>query len=128
MSPKPKRAKGAQPANQNAAKTGFYSDHFTEEELARIAALTTDPTLDDEIWMQRVLNHRLLAYAARPADGTELAVQQLIQVVETLAIGTGRVARLLRDKRALSGEAADGLTGAIAQALDELGTELGLEL
>lgn len=123
-----KRRKGAQPANTNAKLSGFYSDHFTEAELTRIAALTTDPTLDDEIWMQRVLNHRLLAYAAQPKDGAQLNVQQLIQVVETLAIGTGRVARLLRDKRALSGEAADGLTGAIAQALDELGTELGLEL
>jgi hypothetical protein len=38
------------------------------------------------------------------------------------------IARLLRDKRALSGKAADGISGAIAQALDEMGTEYGLPL
>ena len=41
---------------------------------------------------------------------------------------TSRMGRLLRDRRALSGDAADGITGAIAQALDELSTELGTEL
>jgi hypothetical protein len=39
-----------------------------------------------------------------------------------------RLGRLLRDKRALSGEAADGLSSAISQALDELSTEWGIEL
>ena len=40
----------------------------------------------------------------------------------------GRVARLLRDQRALSGAAADGIAGAIATALDELTSELGVKL
>jgi hypothetical protein len=35
---------------------------------------------------------------------------------------------LMRAKRALSGEAADGLADAFAQALDELSTELGVDL
>jgi hypothetical protein len=39
-----------------------------------------------------------------------------------------RLGRLLRDQRALSGAAADGIAGAIAQALDELGNELGADL
>ena len=39
-----------------------------------------------------------------------------------------RLGRLLRDQRALSGDAADGIAGAIAQALDELSTELGTDL
>jgi hypothetical protein len=34
----------------------------------------------------------------------------------------------LKARRALSGEAADGLAAAFAQALDELSTELGIEL
>ena len=41
---------------------------------------------------------------------------------------TRTIARLLRDKRALTGEAADGISGAIAQALDELSTEWGIDL
>ena len=39
-----------------------------------------------------------------------------------------RIGRLLRDQRALSGQAADGIAGAIAQALDELSSELGTPL
>ncbi|MBN1247137.1 MAG: hypothetical protein JXC32_05725 [Anaerolineae bacterium] len=39
-----------------------------------------------------------------------------------------RLGRLLRDQRALSGAAADGIAGAIAQALDELSNELGADL
>ena len=35
---------------------------------------------------------------------------------------------MLRDRRALSGEASDGFAGAIAQALDELGSEWGVDL
>ncbi len=34
-----------------------------------------------------------------------------------------RLGRLLRDRRALSGDAADGISDAIAKALDELGSE-----
>ena len=38
-----------------------------------------------------------------------------------------RLGRLMRDQRAISGEAADGIAGAIAQALDELTTEMGIQ-
>jgi hypothetical protein len=51
-----------------------------------------------------------------------------VKVAAVLTTGTGRVAHLLRDQRALTGQAADGLTAAIAQALDELSTELGVAL
>jgi hypothetical protein len=37
-----------------------------------------------------------------------------------------RLGRLLRDQRALSGAAADGLAGAVAQAIEELKTEAGI--
>jgi hypothetical protein len=43
-------------------------------------------------------------------------------------LNASRLGRLLRDQRALSGAASDGITGAIAQALDELSTELGAAL
>ena len=39
-----------------------------------------------------------------------------------------RLGRLLRDQRALSGQAADGLLEAIGKALDEISTELGVTL
>jgi hypothetical protein len=55
-------------------------------------------------------------------------VQTLIKLFSLHAQNASRLGRLLRDQRALSGAAADGIAGAIAQALDELSTELGTEL
>ncbi len=50
---------------------------------------------------------------------------EVIRLFELYTQASSRLSRLLRDRRALSGEAADGIAGAIAQAMDELGTELG---
>jgi hypothetical protein len=55
----------------------------------------------------------------------------LIELTHLLRIygqNASRLGRLLRDRRALSGDAADGISGAIAAALDELSTELGTDL
>ncbi len=111
-----------------AAAGGFYADRFTPAELELVAAFVSDPTLDDEIWMQRVLNRRLLRFVDEQQADAAIELETLVKVAEALATGTGRVARLLRDKRALSGEAADGIANAIAAALDELTSELGEEL
>ena len=121
------REKEKERDNHSQANT-FYSDQFTTDELALVAAFVADPTLDDEIWMQRVLNRRLLGHAAPMEGGPPIKVDVLVKVAEALAIGTGRVARLLRDKRALSGEATEGLAEAIARALDEFSTESGEKL
>ena len=51
-----------------------------------------------------------------------------MQLFALHGLNASRLGRLLRDQRALSGEAADGIAGAIAQALDELSSELGAEL
>jgi hypothetical protein len=61
--------------------------------------------------------------AADPDD-----VPTLIRLFSVYSQNATRMGRLLRDQRALSGAAADGLAGAIAQALDELSSELGREL
>jgi hypothetical protein len=127
LNPKPKH-RGAQPANTNARTTGFYSDTFTAEELGLVAAFVTKPDLDDEVWMQRVLNHRLMKHTNQTTGQPVLKIGTLVKVAEALAVGTGRVARLLRDKRALSGESTDGLAGTIAKVLDELSTEFGEKL
>jgi len=122
---KPKSKRAAQRAPNNT----FYSDTYTLDELALIALFVTDPTPDDELWLQRVFNRRLAQRAnVTHPDGQPITLSELLKVAEALARGTGRVARLLRDKRALSGDAADGIAGAIAAALDELTSELGLEL
>lgn len=57
-----------------------------------------------------------------------LSVQDLARLMALHSQNASRLGRLLRDKRALSGEAADGIAGAISQALDELSNEWGIEL
>jgi hypothetical protein len=118
----------AKSKTEPTANKTFYSDAFTPEELALVAAFVTDPTLDDELWMHRVLNHRLFRFTGDAPLDEPIELRLLVKVAEALAAGTGRVARLLRDKRALSGEAADGLAGAIANALDEISSEFGEQL
>jgi hypothetical protein len=44
------------------------------------------------------------------------------------AQGLSRLGRLLRDKRALSGKSAETLLDVIGQVIDEISTELGVEL
>jgi hypothetical protein len=56
------------------------------------------------------------------------SVQELIHLLRIHGQNASRLGRLLRDRRALSGDAADGISGAIAQALDELSNELGTDL
>jgi len=113
------------PGSPHTRARRFYSDQFTAEELELVTLCLEDMTLEDELWLQRVFNRRLAA-ATRAAD--DVPLETLVKVAEALARGTGRVARLLRDKRALSGAAADGIAGAIATALDELSSELGIKL
>jgi hypothetical protein len=101
------------------AMGGFYSGTFTEEELLDVARLAAagDVSLDEEIGMLRVCMRRVLEADIDPARSLQL-----------LSRGAGQLAALMRAKRALSGEAADGLAAAFAKALDELSTELGIDL
>ena len=121
---RPSRAKkGAQPANENAKKHGFYSRVMTEDELQLVAAFCTDPTLDDEIALQRIANLRLAGALHVESDSGALTLMYSV-----LSQGLGRVAKLLRDKRMLSGDAADGIFEYMGLALDELTAEFGTSL
>lgn len=117
---------GAPAGNQNARKHGFYSDAITVEELRRIVKYAEErPSLRQEIDVFRVYLRRLFLYLT---EGDEPTRQDLVTVGK-LIVSTGRtIARMARDERALSGDSSDGLNAAIAQALDELGTEWGLPL
>jgi len=99
--------------------SGFYSRIFSEDELLDVARLAAagDVSLDEEIGMLRICMRRVLEANNDPAKTLQL-----------LSKGAGQLAKLMRAKRALSGEAADGLADAFAKALDELSTELGIDL
>jgi len=116
---------GAPPGNQNRRSHGVYARYLDPEDLADLVATAADTTIDDEIACARVALRRLLAELQQPPDRRTADFDRLIAL--TFA-GVRTIARLLRDRAALSGEAADGLSGAFAQVLDHLGTQLGLEL
>jgi hypothetical protein len=121
--PKPPKPAPAQPAEQTQ----------TTEQTARLllAGATNAAALDAEIALQRQVNRRLLAMwdDLEHAAGAEDAAPALqVKVAAALTAGIGRVARLLRDQRALTGQAADSLVAAIGRALDEIATEIGVAL
>jgi hypothetical protein len=115
QSPKaPKRKRGGQPGNRNAWRHGFYSDKFTPDEMSRARGCAERVSLDDEIWMLRILNRRLFDLIGPATDGAqrELAVEQLVAIAHALSASTGRVTRLLYARQALDG-APDDLATAI---------------
>lgn len=129
---------GAPPRNQNANQHGFYGRAYSVEELADLIAHAANMTLDDEIAAVRVGIQRAMLRISdgrttdTDAEGYELERDltpvEIANLTGLLFTGANTVARLLRARRAIGGEAADGIAGAIAQALDELSTELGIEL
>jgi hypothetical protein len=105
---------GAPLGNQDATKHGYYGEIPDE--------CTIDTIID--LLYQRQL--QLDDYIDQVQEGaTLIALTHLLRIYGKNA---SRLGRLLRDRRPLSGDAADGISGAIAAALDELSTELGTDL
>jgi hypothetical protein len=109
---------GAPPGNTNALKHGFYAQPDLPEDC------TIDAIIEDLYAKQTTLSQ----YIQELQEEGDLTIDQLAHLLRIHGMNASRLGRLLRDRRALSGEAADGISGAIAQALDELSTELGAEL
>lgn len=116
------------PNKQPKASATFYSEAFTADELALVAAFVAEPSPDDEIWMLRVLNRRLFRYLNEAERDEPLALATLVKVAGALGAGAVRVARLLRERQALSGSGADSLKDVMTHVLDELSKELGTPL
>ena len=87
----------------------------------------TPETIEEVIGDLAGKQAQLLGYIDERLDqGADL--QGLARIFALHGQNATRLGRLLRDKRALSGQASDGISAAIAQALDELSTELGVAL
>ena len=97
---------------------GVYAGALTPEERRLFEQRRDAGDVEPEIWLLRVMSRRLFV-ALGQGDADQETVRKLAGV---LYQGIARLAQLLRTRRALSGEAVDGLAGALAQALDELDT------
>jgi hypothetical protein len=132
--PAPGGAGPADPSAADANRRSFYDQFFSTDELGLIAAVAANPTPEDELWLQRVVNRRLLANVpgetsparaaqenpppsapgegqsadddsgAEAAEGKAAAVDGLVKLAHQLNAGAGRVAALLREVRALGPE------------------------
>ena len=94
---------------------GFYGSLFTSEELVDIARYAADPSVSDEIGILKVLIRRVVEGESDPAEALA-AVRGAI----------GPLCRLMKIQADVS--AGDGLPGAVQDALDDLGDELGISL
>jgi len=101
---------GAPPGNKNRQTHGLYSQRDLE-------------TIDDVVMDMLEKQARLSAILDEVDDPAELA-----KLFALHGQNASRLGRLLRDKRALSGDSTDGLLNALGTALDELSTELGIKL
>jgi hypothetical protein len=108
---------GAPAGNTNAVTHGFYTQPSVE--LQGISDV-----VDDLMHRQSQLSAFIETHVA---EG-DIEVADMAKLLGLLGQNASRIGRLLRDQRALSGEAADGLLGALSVALDELGSEWSREL
>ena len=99
-------------------KESFYQSAYSLEEVADLVSQEIDNGLEDELTAVRVALRRVLMKM-----GEELEAAEFVRMAGLIFRGANTVAQLLRTRRAISGEAMDGLLGAMAQVLQELETE-----
>jgi hypothetical protein len=92
------------------------------EDIANLLLQVSDRPLDAEITTVRTTVRETMLRLREQLEPAEFA-----RIARLVFSGANTIANLLRAQRALSGQSADGLAGAIAQALDELSTEWGLD-
>ncbi len=117
---------GAPQANTNAQIHGLYA---SDPDLPPVEPCTIDNIIQDlytrQKWFSRWIANRL---AIDSDDENIITADELVSLLQVFGQNASRLGRLLRDKRVLTGESLDTLAGVIAQALDELGAEMDVEL
>lgn len=106
------RKGGAPEGNTNRLEHGWYSNPAKP-------IITIEDAIEN-LGEQLARSAELLAQTNDP--------EMFVKVFNLHAQALSRQGRLLRDKRALLGDSADGILDAIGKVLDELSTELGVVL
>ena len=95
---------------------GIYASALTPEERCLLEQAGDTLDLEPEIWLLRLMSRRLFV-AIGQEDTDRETIRKLASV---LYQGLARLAQLMRVRRTLRGDAADGLAGALAKALEEI--------
>lgn len=113
---------GAPVGNVNAKRHGFYQQITPDPGgLVDIDAIIAD-LAEKQVMISAYISE------CRMDPDPEANLGKIAHMFVIHGQNASRLGRLLRDKRAISGEAADGIAGAIAKTLAELGTEWGTDL
>lgn len=103
-------------------------DEQAGDEGTRLASdLQEDCTIEAVIAALYQQQRQLDEYLRRAWD-SDIDLRELTHLLRVHGQNAYRLGRLLRDQRALSGEAADGIAGAMAMALTAVGNEMGIDL
>ena len=95
---------------------GIYASALTPEERRLLEQAGDTLDLEPEIWLLRLMSRRL--FVAIGQEDTDR--ETLRKLASVLYQGIARLAQLMRVRRTLRGDAADGLAGALAKALEEI--------
>lgn len=104
------------PSQEAGGAGGFYA---RDPELVTIGQAIAG-LVDKMARLDRVIAD--LAAEAHEAD------PRVVKAIEVYTQSSSRLSRLLRDRRALTGDSGDDIPAAIARALEELGDEWGVDL
>lgn len=109
---------------QRCSGRAFYAPFFGDENLAALDAIRQPNSLEGEIMLARGLMRWLLADTRREGP---LTGHPLERRTARLFAGTETIARLLQTERKLE-IGADGMPLPIAEALDDISEEWGIDL
>lgn len=117
MSP---RKRGAQPANTNALRHGFYSRYLRQEELDDLDNYDMS-SYASEVAMLRAAARRLLELG----DGID-DLDKAMALLNTLGLAAYRVANMIYKNKMMSGEQDNPISSTLSQALSEITKEVKL--
>ncbi len=106
----PTSEQGTSSKESNPLSHGFYSRHYTIQELSDLLDETEIPALDEEITAARIAIRRLLSYLGENDPVPDRDFQAAIALVFT---GASTIGRLIRHQQVISGESAAVTLGAL---------------
>ena len=110
--------------NPDHLSHGFYSRHYTIQEIADLLDQAELPALNEEITAARIAIRRLLSYLEENGGIPDRDFQAAIALVFT---GASTIGRLTRHQQLLSGESADTIAGGFGAIIDQITADLEME-
>jgi hypothetical protein len=107
---------GAPPGNKNALKHGYYTRHFSEQEVVEFEALS-ERSLLGELVLARTMIGRLAAYA----NGEDVTLEETLAITPLILSGIRTISHLTSNMANESSIDWD-------LVLDQLSEDLGMEL